>query len=179
LDLPFGPGRRFGAGLSGLAAKLAEGWQINGIVQLASGSAVGLEGDGDRTCDDFCDSRPNLIPGKDNSPNTGDPNGWFGPATDNFEQQEPGFFGNLGRNTAQGPGLATFDLSVNKSFSVGETAAVQFRAEVFNILNRANFFAPLRTRTAFSRGRPVGSFGQVLTTSTSSRQIQFALKIIF
>ncbi len=179
VELPFGPGQRYGAGLSGFAARLVEGWQINGIVQLASGGAVGISGNGDVTCDDFCSSRPDLIPGRDNSPNTGDPNQWFGPSQDNFQNQEPGFFGNLGRNTGVGPGLATFDFSVNKTFTLSETADLQFRAEVFNMLNRTNFFAPRRTRTAFNRRGPVGSFGQILSTSNSSRQVQFALKIIF
>ncbi|MBI2822998.1 MAG: hypothetical protein HYX74_12315, partial [Acidobacteria bacterium] len=78
-----------------------------------------------------------------------------------------------------GPGLATFDLSILKNFSMGERAAVQFRSEFFNILNRANFSAPLRTRTAFVRGAPSGSFGQILETNTTARQIQFALKILF
>ncbi len=157
--LPFGPGQRYGSGLSGVAARLAEGWQINGIVQLASGPAINISGDGDRTCDDFCSSRPDLISGKDNSPNTGDPNGWFGDVTDNFEEQPIGFYGNLGRNTGEGPGLATFDLSINKMFTLSETADLQFRAEFFNILNRANFASPNRTRTAFSRGNPVSTFG--------------------
>ncbi len=179
MELPFGPGQRYGAGLSGFVARLVEGWQINGIVQLASGGAVGISTSGDRTCDDFCSSRPDLIPGRDNSPNTGDPNQWFGPSQDNFQNQEPGFFGNLGRNTGVGPGLATFDFSVNKTFTLSETADLQFRAEVFNMLNRTNFFAPRRTRTAFNRRGPVGSFGQILSTSNSSRQVQFALKIIF
>ncbi len=179
LELPFGPGRRYGAGLSGVAARLVEGWQINGIVQLASGPAIDISGDGDVTCDDLCSSRPNLISGADNSPNTGDPNGWFGDPTDNFEEQDPGFYGNLGRNTGEGPGVANFDLSINKSFALGETANLQFRAEFFNILNRANFRSPNRTRTAFTRGAPSGSFGQILDTTTTSRQIQFALKLVF
>jgi len=179
VELPFGPGQRYGAGLSGFMARLVEGWQINGIVQLASGGAVGISGNGDVTCDDFCSSRPDLIPGRDNSPNTGDPNQWFGPSPDNFMNQEPGFFGNLGRNTGVGPGLATFDFSVNKSFTLSETADLQFRTEVFNVFNRTNFFAPRRTRTTFNSRGPVGSFGQILSTSGSSRQIQLALKIIF
>ena len=178
-ELPFGPGRRYGADLSGVAGKLAEGWQINGIVQLASGVALGIDGDGDRTCEDFCSSRPNLKPGADNSPNTGDPNAWWGDPNDSFEYQEEGFYGNLGRNTSEGPGLATFDLSINKRFTLSERANLDFRAEFFNILNHTNFGPPLRTRTAFSRGRANGSFGRLLDTQTTSRQIQFALRIVF
>ena len=181
LELPFGPGQRYGSGTSGVAAKLIEGWQINGIVSLSSGQALGINGDGGVTCR-LCAgrgaaSRPDLISGKDNSPNTGDPNRWFGAVTDNFQQQQPGFYGTLGRNTAEAPGLATFDLALNKGFVLGEGADLQFRAEFFNLLNRANFGAP--SLATFSRGRASGSFGRITRTISTSRQIQFALKIVF
>ena len=180
-ELPFGPGRSYGSGTSGVAAALIQGWQINGIISLSSGQALGINGDGSVTCGLCAErgaaSRPDLIPGKDNSPNTGDPEAWFGSVTDNFEQQQRGFYGTLGRNTAEAPGLATFDLAINKSFALGERADLQFRTEFFNIFNRANFGAP-RLAT-FSRGRASGSFGRISTTTGTSRQIQFALKIVF
>jgi len=178
VDLPFGPGRRYGGGLTGLAAKLVEGWQINGIVQLATGSPVNIEGNAVLTCAVCTLLRPNLVPGKSNNPRTGDPNRWFD--RDSFEDQDAGTFGTLGRNTGEGPGLATLDLSILKNFSVGETANVQFRAEFFNILNRTNFQGPLRTRVITNtRGQPISNFGQILETVSTSRQIQFALKIVF
>ncbi len=180
-ELPFGPGRSYGSGTSGVAAALIQGWQINGIISLSSGQALGINGDGAVTCGLCAErgaaSRPDLIPGQDNSPNTGDPTAWFGAVTDNFEQQQQGFYGTLGRNTAEAPGLATFDLAINKSFALGERADLQFRTEVFNIFNRANFGAP--ALATFSRGRPSGSFGRIDTTTGTSRQIQFALKIVF
>jgi hypothetical protein len=176
LDLPFGRGQRYGAGLSGFAGKLAEGWQLSGIVQLASGPPANIEGDGTATCV-VCLSRPNLVAGRSNNPQTGDINRWFDISS--FEMQPAGFYGNLGRNTGNGPGLATFDAAIHKSFSLTERSIVQFRAEFFNLLNRANFSSPLRTRTAFARGLPSGSFGQILETTTTARQIQFGLKILF
>ena len=180
-ELPFGPGRSYGSGTSGVAAALIQGWQINGIISLSSGQALGINGDGSVTCGLCAErgaaSRPDLIPGKDNSPNTGDPEAWFGSVTDNFEQQQRGFYGTLGRNTAEAPGLATFDLAINKSFALGERADLQFRTEFFNIFNRANFGAP--SLATFSRGRASGSFGRISTTTGTSRQIQFALKIVF
>jgi len=179
LDLPFGPGRRFGSGATGAWGKVIEGWQINTIVTLADGPNVNIEGSSGRTCSS-CISRPDLIPGADNAPNTGDPNQWFGPVEDNFAQFERGYFGNLGRNTARGPGLATVDLSFLKNISMGESASFQFRAELFNVFNRTNFQPPERTRGAFGRsGRASSSFGGILSTATTSRQIQFALKILF
>ncbi len=122
-------------------------------------------------------ARPDLIPGRDNSPNTGDPNAWFGAVTDNFQNQEVGFYGTLGRNTAEAPGIATFDLAINKSFALSERADLQFRTEIFNLFNRANFGAP--ALATFSRGRASGSFGRISTTTGTSRQIQFALKLVF
>ena len=51
---------------------------------------------------------------------------------------QPGFFGNVGRNTLTSPGLATFDLSIFKNINVSENTRFQFRAEFFNIFNRKN-----------------------------------------
>ena len=180
-ELPFGPGRSYGSGTSGVVARLIEGWQINGIISLSSGQALGIDGDGGVTCRLCADrgsaARPDLIPGRDNSPNTGDPNAWFGAVTDNFQNQEVGFYGTLGRNTAEAPGNATVDLAINKSFALGERADLQFRTEIFNLFNRANFGAP--SLATFSRGRASGSFGRISTTTGTSRQIQFALKVVF
>ena len=77
-DLPFGPGRTYGSGTSGFMGGLIEGWQINGLARLADGPAVEVNVTGRRFTCSVCDSRPDLIPGKDNSPNIGDPNQWFG-----------------------------------------------------------------------------------------------------
>jgi len=118
-----------------------------------------------------------LIPGKTNNPNTGDPNAWFGDTEDNFQLQELGYYGTLGRNTAEAPGIATLDLSINKTTSLGERVGLQFRAEFFNIFNRANWGAP--NLTSFSRGRASSSFGEITRTTTTSRQIQFGVKIVF
>ena len=180
-ELPFGPGQSYGSGTSGMVARLIEGWQINGIVSLSTGQALGINGDGATTCQLCAErgaaARPDLIPGKDNSPNTGDPDAWFGDVEDNFQEQQTGFYGTLGRNTAEAPGLATFDMAINKGFALSERADLQFRAEFFNLFNRANFGAP--SLTTFSRGRASGSFGRITRTTSTSRQIQFALKLLF
>ena len=180
-DMPFGPGRRFGAGAEGAWGKVIEGWQINSLLRLADGPAVEINQGGNRMCN-FCDERPDLIPGKTNRPNTGSPNRWFGDPEDNFTPSERGYFGTLGRNTGIGPGLATVDISILKSVSVGEEARVQFRAEFFNVFNRTNFHPPERARESFGRGSgtfPNASFGGIFETATTSRQIQFALRIDF
>lgn len=92
--------------------------------------------------------------------------------------------GNLGRNTMIGPGLVNVDFSVFKNTKVpriSETFNVQFRAELFNVLNRANFSPPPVTNLqAFdATGFRVPGFGQITSTQTTSRQIQFALKLVW
>lgn len=91
--------------------------------------------------------------------------------------------GNSGRNTVVGPGIATYDFSVFKNNyirRISESFNVQFRAEFFNFLNRPNFGTPVDNSTMFdSKGNPVGSAGALDNLSTSARQIQFALKLIW
>jgi hypothetical protein len=91
--------------------------------------------------------------------------------------------GYLGRNTVIGPGLSKLDFSVFKNNPVkriSENFNVQFRAEIFNILNRANFSSPTDNLNVLDgSGSPVGSAGLLTSTQTSSRQIQFALKLIW
>jgi hypothetical protein len=87
-------------------------------------------------------------------------------------------FGSLGRNVVIGPGFQNVDFSVLKNTKITENFRVQFRTEIFDLFNHANFGQP---------GRVVGSttFGQITNTrfptgdSGSSRQLQFALKLIF
>ena len=91
--------------------------------------------------------------------------------------------GNLGRNTVIGPGLSNLDFSLFKNHSVrriSENFNVQFRAEFFNVFNRANFASPNDNRTLFDQnGNRISSAGLITSTQTPSRQIQFALKVIW
>ena len=91
--------------------------------------------------------------------------------------------GNMGRNVAIGPGLAKLDLSVFKNNyipRISESFNAQFRAEIFNIFNRANFGSPTDNLAVFDQnGLPIQSAGLLDSTQTTSRQIQFALKLIW
>jgi hypothetical protein len=120
---------------------------------------------------------------------TGNPNMWFNPLM--FRLAPAGFQGNAARGLLRAPGLAAWDISVNKDTSLpflGETGKLQFRVEIFNILNHANFDA-LDTNTGrvftgtltdpAGAAAPVANVGKITATATSSRQIQLALKIVF
>jgi hypothetical protein len=77
----------------------------------------------------------------------------------------------------RGPGLAEFDLSVFKTIPITEKTKVLFRAEGFNIANRANLGLP--NPIIFSGSSISPAAGKITSTTTSSRQIQFGLKLMF
>lgn len=96
--------------------------------------------------------------------------------------------GNLGRNTLTGPPLRNIDFSIFKNIPVkrvSETFNIQFRTEIFNLFNHPNFSPPLNHSAVFTQGSdptqlvPVPGAGQIDTTVTSSRQIQFGLKFVW
>ncbi|MBI3939642.1 MAG: TonB-dependent receptor [Acidobacteria bacterium] len=161
--------------------KLLEGWQFNGIAAFTTGPpfTVALGFNRARNLDGRSPDRPDLKPGAVNSPVLGGPDRYFDPTA--FELQPAGYFGNVGRNTVIGPGLANVDLSLAKKTAlpaVSEDFAVQFRVEVFNAFNRPNFNVP-NGRILNQNGtvRPAGA--RITSTVTTSRQIQLGLKIIF
>lgn len=88
----------------------------------------------------------------------------------------PGTYGNAARDILRGPGLGEFDMSIFKITSISERLKLQFRAEFFNLINRANFGMPLTT-TFTKSGRVSPSAGLITYTATTSRQIQFGLKL--
>ena len=91
--------------------------------------------------------------------------------------------GNAGRNILIGPGLSNLDFSVfknNRISSISETFNIQFRAEFFNVLNRANFAPPTlpdHTDIFDSTGAPTGVAGLLTSTTTTAREIQFGIKV--
>jgi hypothetical protein len=88
--------------------------------------------------------------------------------------------GNGGRNEIYGPGLVNFDFSLFKDTKIKENLNLQFRAEFFNVFNHSNFNSPIDNSALFnSDGSAVGGAGTIDATSTSNREIQFALKLIF
>ena len=102
-------------------------------------------------------------------------NKWFDPNA--FSVPTPGTFGNVTRGSLTGPGLTTLDASLFKTFRITERWKLQFRAETFNLLNHANFGAP--NAVVFSGNNVSSSAGVITNTATSSRQVQFALKLLF
>jgi carboxypeptidase family protein len=180
--LPVGHGKRFLGGLEGLGNAAVSGWTVNSIVTLQGGFPFSPQlsynpsnnGDTRNPVRPFANSAftgPVIL---------GNPNQWFNPnaflAPANTAANG-GFYGNVGRDTLTGPGLATWDFSVLKDMRIHERLNLQFRAEIFNLLNRANFNLP--NAVVFTPSGVSPTAGVITSTSTTSRQIQFGLKLLW
>jgi hypothetical protein len=172
-DLPFGPNHTFFQ--EGLASKVLAGWQVSGIYSLQSGFpfTINLQGDtagvGAGTGGIFI--RPNAVPGLDwqLSGSQQSTSKYFNTAA--FTAPPTAAFGNVGKNTIIGPGMANVDFMLGKSTHIGERLNLQFRAEAFNILNHSNY-------TVVGRLLNTSTFGRVLG-QLDPRQIQFGAKLLF
>ena len=176
-ELPFGRGKRFLNGLNGMPYKMVGGWQVNGVATLLSGfpltPLVGTNRSGNGN--QFSPDRPNINPNFQGPVKIGRVDRWYDPNA--FSLPTLGTWGNVGRGVLDGPGLEEFDFSVFKTTPITERARVLFRAEFFNIANRANFNLP--NPLVFSGNSISPSAGKITSTTTTSRQIQFGLKLMF
>jgi Carboxypeptidase regulatory-like domain len=174
-DLPFGRGKTTKG--SRWVGRLIGNWQLSAIETLLSGLpftpqlSYNPSNDGDTRNP----VRPSWNPNFKGQLILGGPNRYFDPSA--FIQPLPGTYGNAGRNILQGPGSAQTDLALAKRLSLSERLNLQFRAEFFNVLNHTNFNAPNPVVYAAATGGPSPTAGVVTSTSTTSRQIQFGLKL--
>ncbi|PYR28695.1 MAG: hypothetical protein DMF92_13600 [Acidobacteria bacterium] len=161
------------------------GWQLNGIVSLHTGYPFSpsiqtpnwsRSGNTSTNAEDRPSVKPGTDPGKII---TGDPNHWFDASA--FELQPQGTIGSTPRNFLRGPGFANVDMSLVKNQALAGNTRLQFRLEVFNVLNRANFAVPTRAvfAGATQNEAPLATAGQVLRTVNSSRQVQLGIKVLF
>lgn len=174
-DLPFGRTKLFGKNMSRPADLLVGSWQLGGVFNARSGVPVDVlivrpdvvyrdTRNGMIYSSPVADTNGTIYttpvintPGGGSSRNVRRPDAIAGvspylnqglqllnPAA--FAMPAPGAFGNLGRNALHGPGLAQLDLTLSKRFTVTERSHLEFRAEVYNILNHANFANPGNVR---------------------------------
>ncbi|MXY68605.1 MAG: TonB-dependent receptor plug domain-containing protein [Acidobacteriia bacterium] len=161
------------------AAAVLGGWQLHGIMQVLSGTpfAPRVGFDRARLRPGFGDvgQRPDLVQGRTSSNIVlGDPSRYFDPTA--FTLPEAGYLGTLGRGTLRGPGIFTMDIALHKALVSTERQSLKLRAEAFNVTNHPNFQVP-SGRALFTRsGGRIGSAGRITSTSTSSRQVQLALR---
>ena len=178
-ELPFGRGKAFGSGLSGFRSKMASGWSLTSIVTLQSGFPFTpqLGFNPSNNGDTRNPVRPSVNPAFTGNVILGSPNEYFNPNA--FIVPPTGTYGNLGRDTLRGPDLTEMDLSVLKNTALSERLNLQFRAEFFNILNHANFATPNTVVYSSASTIPNPTAGVITSTETTSRQIQFGLKLLW
>ena len=227
-ELPYGKGRKFGRDSNPILNGLFGGWQIGEVMNFNSGlpfevrvtrpdvvyrdtrnnafvanpivvsgtpvtvPAINVPGGGN-----FRNFRRADYVGGDPFLHTGDKRFFLNPAA--FAIPAPGFIGNLGRNVLHGPILSQFDLTAQKQFPIRERMKLEFRAEIYNLFNRANFAnAPVQLNQSlgtgmnqiqpgqpFSAGSAGGAFGVFSSTVEKSvglgaaRQVQLSLRLSF
>ena len=185
-NLPFGHGQLLGAHWNSGVNSVLGGWQIGGIVQLQSGFwfTPGTSIDPANAPAYFDPARTNVLGnpksfsyGQAVQASYGCPVGhssvecFFNPAA--FGYADPGTFGDAGRNIVEGPGLTSVDFTVHKDFPFHEGKdRLEFRTEVFNILNHPNFQTPDLTFED-------PTFSALLSTNHIPREIQFSLDLKF
>ena len=166
VEVPYGHGRRYGNGASGVTNAVLGGWQVGYIFKAQSGAPLGfgnfLFADG-MGVDDIMADDPSV-------------NQWFNVNAFNrvSAQQlvsnvrtQPSRFPEV-----RGPGYAVLDLSLLKNVSLGGSRQLQFRVEAYNALNRANFQNPNTTTTSTA-------LGTITAQNGLPRQLQLAVKISF
>jgi Carboxypeptidase regulatory-like domain len=188
-ELPFGSGHQLGGNSGALVQRLESGWSLSTIANFQSGFPFSPQlgynptGSGDTRNPVRPDINPNFTGNL--YPKTVAQ--WFNPAaflapysaTNSSGTITGGAVGNLGRDTLTGPGLSEVDLSVLKNTKFGERLNTQFRAEFFNVLNHSNFTTPNPIVYTAANTAASSTAGVITATSTTSRQIQFGLKLTF
>jgi len=163
---------------------IANGWEWGGLLRASTGTPftpqIGGDALGMLNASPF--DRPDVVTGAACSGslvNPDSPSHYIN--THCFAFPSPATrLGNAGRNILTGPGLLDLDTSLFKNMQFRESWRMQFRAEFFNVLNHPNFAPPVQNLSLFgANGTPVSTAGLITSTLTSSRQIQFGLKLIW
>lgn len=177
-ELPFGANRHF-LNRNDAANLFVGGWMVNSIVTLQSGYPFTpqLSYNPSNNNDSKNPVRPFVNPAFTGPVILGKPSQWFNPEAFLAPPAGSGFYGNLGRDSLTGPGVATWDFSALKNTALHDRLNLQFRAELFNLLNRANFNTP--NLVVFTPSGVSPTAGVVTSTSTTSRQVQFGLKVLW
>jgi hypothetical protein len=169
-ELPFGQGRHW-LNTSGPVAYLLGDWQVQGVVRVGSGFPFTLSGTNVCQCGSFVPQRVNYAAGREDDRGKLDNptvTQWYDRTA--YVVPATGFQGTVGRNTLIGPGSKQVDFSISKNFPVG-TSRLEFRWEIFNLLNTTNF------------GQPDGNISNVtagvISTADDARSMQFGLRFAF
>ena len=162
---------------SGLHSRILGGWRVSGITTLQSGNPFSVIDSSDPSLTGTPQmSRPDVVrdpnlPGSQRTPERWFDTGAFSGFVASANRPTLNF-GTAGRNILTADGIANFDVGLSKEVRLGEERRFEFRWEIFNLFNHANFGVPINDFNS-------PNFGRVLSTSTPERQMQFAFKFLF
>ena len=188
LDLPFGHGKAFASGLTGLANGAVSGWGVDGITTFQRGFPLKISYTGTTPLEGaglgVANVRPDVVAGCDEKAGGGHITNWFN--TTCFSTPPAWGFGNESRvdPVLRGPGINNFDFAIFKRTKVSERLGIEFRTEFFNLFNHPYFNVPATGFNGVATGPNSSGFGTITSTVQSGvaspeRLIQFALKVVF
>ena len=166
-DLPVGPGRAKHA--RGIVGALANDWSVATVMTLQSGVPVAVTQANSLGYAGFTTQRPNLVGDPTLPADQRTPAHWFNTAA--FQTANQFTIGSASRNPVRGPSYRDVDLALMRRVPFGGERAIEFRAEVFNLLNTVNFGPPAAVQGA-------ANFGTI-TSALDPRVVQLALKFWF
>jgi Carboxypeptidase regulatory-like domain len=179
-QLPFGAGKSH-LSSPGILRTIFGSWEVSSLVNARTGFPLNVTID--RSSADTPDGntnnqRPDLVPGVSLTPPGGQSIGaWINPAA--FATPASGTWGNAPRNLLRAPGAWQIDAGLSKGIPLTERVRLQFRTDIFNILNHPQYGSP--TADVSAKG-----FGQIASTinigpvgTGTARQVQFALRLEF
>jgi len=190
LDLPFGHGKRFLSGMSGVGDKVVGGWGIDGITSFQRGFPLKISWAGNATALEnaglgISNIRPNVVPDCGKSSGGGHVAQWFN--VNCFAAPPAWGYGNEARvdSTLRAPGINNFDFAIFKRMMFSERYGLEFRTEFFNLFNHPQFgvpgtnFAPATDPVTGAVNNAANGFGTITSTVNNPRLIQFALRFRF
>lgn len=175
-ELPFGRGRRYLR--QGPAAVILGGWQLNGIFQAYTGRPFSVTMSNAQLAGGPGNSqRPDQLRAPAITGEVGPGTSWFD--TSAFAAPSANRYGTAGRNTLRGPGLANYDFSIFKSFTVSEKKRLEFRTEIYNLTNTPHFNQPDGNFSGTAFGSVTSTIGTNGLVGGGEREVQFALRFLF
>ncbi|HUK14915.1 MAG TPA: TonB-dependent receptor [Bryobacteraceae bacterium] len=181
-QLPFGPGKPH-LGRPGLARTALGGWTLSAIATAQTGLPFNITIDRSNASvpGNYAvsgEERPNYVPGIPLTPPGGStPQEWVNPAA--FSSPAPGMFGSLGRNAYRAPDISQLDFALVKEISFAERVRLRFRADIFNVFNRAQFGAPNADWSQINFGVITTTISNYATGRGTPREFQLSTKISF
>ena len=181
-ELPFGAGKPrlsspgllriiFGGWTASLIATVQTGLPVNVTIDRSNGSVPGNDAISG-------EERPNYVYGVSLTPPGGStPGEWINPAA--FSTPAAGTFGNLGRNAFRAPGISEVEIGLSKDVAVTERLRIRFRADAFNILNRAQFGAPNADVSQAIFGVITSTISNYATGRGTPREFQLSANVSF